>query len=70
MNTQETIELFNKYVIANYGRLPRVIVKGEGCYMWDADGNRYLDLFPGWAVSCSATATRRWSRPSASRRPS
>jgi acetylornithine/N-succinyldiaminopimelate aminotransferase len=51
MTTQETIELFNKYVIANYGRLPRVIVKGEGCYMYDADGNKILDMFPGWAVS-------------------
>ena len=51
MNTQETIELFNKYVIANYGRLPRVIVKGEGCYLYDSDGNKILDMFPGWAVS-------------------
>ncbi|MHC4431990.1 MAG: acetylornithine/succinylornithine family transaminase [Planctomycetota bacterium] len=51
MNTQETIDLFDKYVIANYGRLPRVIVKGEGCYLYDADGNRILDMFPGWAVS-------------------
>jgi acetylornithine/N-succinyldiaminopimelate aminotransferase len=51
MTTQETIELFNKYVIANYGRLPRVIVKGEGCYLYDADGNKILDMFPGWAVS-------------------
>ncbi len=51
MTTQETIELFNKYVIANYGRLPRVIVKGKGCYMYDADGNKILDMFPGWAVS-------------------
>jgi predicted acetylornithine/succinylornithine family transaminase len=51
MKTQETIELYNKYVIGNYGRLPRVIVKGEGCYIWDADGNKILDMFPGWAVS-------------------
>jgi acetylornithine/N-succinyldiaminopimelate aminotransferase len=51
MTTQETIELFNKYVIANYARLPRVIVKGQGCYMYDADGNEILDMFPGWAVS-------------------
>jgi acetylornithine/N-succinyldiaminopimelate aminotransferase len=51
MTTQETIELFDKYVIANYGRLPRVAVKGEGCYLWDADGNKILDMFPGWAVS-------------------
>ncbi|MBN2020730.1 MAG: aspartate aminotransferase family protein [Sedimentisphaerales bacterium] len=51
MTTQETIELYNKYVIANYKRLPRVIVKGDGCYLWDADGNKILDMFPGWAVS-------------------
>ena len=51
MGTKETIELFDKYVIANYGRLPRVIVKGEGNYMYDDDGNRILDMFPGWAVS-------------------
>ena len=43
--------MFDKYVIANYGRLDRVIVKGEGCYLFDADGNRILDMFPGWAVS-------------------
>ncbi|HUW55015.1 MAG TPA: aspartate aminotransferase family protein [Planctomycetota bacterium] len=42
---------FDKYVIANYGRLPVVIVRGKGCFVWDADGRKYLDLFPGWAVS-------------------
>ena len=51
MTTQETIDLFEKYVIGNYPRLPRVIVKGQGCYMFDADGNKILDMFPGWAVS-------------------
>jgi acetylornithine/N-succinyldiaminopimelate aminotransferase len=51
MTTQETIELFKQYVIGNYGRLPRVMVRGEGCYIWDADGNKILDMFPGWAVS-------------------
>jgi acetylornithine/N-succinyldiaminopimelate aminotransferase len=51
MTTKETIEQFGKYVIGNYGRLPRVIVKGEGCWLWDADGNKILDMFPGWAVS-------------------
>jgi acetylornithine/N-succinyldiaminopimelate aminotransferase len=51
MTTQETIELYSKYVIANYKRLPRVIVKGEGSYLYDADGNKILDMFPGWAVS-------------------
>ncbi len=51
MNTNEVIELFDKYVIGNYGRLPRVIAKGQGNRLWDADGNEILDMFPGWAVS-------------------
>jgi len=49
--SRETIERFNKYVIANYTRLPLVAVRGEGPYVWDADGKRYLDLFSGWAVT-------------------
>jgi len=51
MTTQETMDLFEKYVIGNYPRLPRVIIKGQGCYMFDADGSKILDMFPGWAVS-------------------
>ena len=51
MTTKEVIEMFDKYVIANYGRLPRVITKGQGCYLYDNDGNKILDMFPGWAVS-------------------
>ncbi|MDD5459167.1 MAG: aspartate aminotransferase family protein [Phycisphaerae bacterium] len=51
MDTKQIIELFDKYVIANYGRLPRAIVKGSGCYIYDAEGNEILDMFPGWAVS-------------------
>jgi acetylornithine/N-succinyldiaminopimelate aminotransferase len=51
MKTQDVIDLFNKYVMANYTRLPLVAVRGEGPYIWDADGKRYLDLFSGWAVT-------------------
>ena len=51
MNTQDVIAMFNQYVIGNYGRLPRVITKGQGNRLWDADGNEILDMFPGWAVS-------------------
>ncbi len=51
MTTNDVIKLFDQYVIANYGRLPRVIVRGQGSYIYDADGNKILDMFPGWAVS-------------------
>ncbi|MDH4202759.1 MAG: aspartate aminotransferase family protein [Phycisphaerae bacterium] len=51
MNTQEVIALFDKYVIGNYGRLPKVITKGLNNKLWDLEGNEILDMFPGWAVS-------------------
>ena len=51
MTTQETIEIFEKFVIPNYTRNPLVLVRGEGSYVWDADGKKYLDLFPGWGVN-------------------
>jgi len=25
-------------------------VRGEGCYLWDREGNKYLDLLTGWGV--------------------
>src|SRR3954469_13207781 len=29
-----------------------VFVKGEGAYLWDDNGKRYLDFIQGWAVNC------------------
>ena len=51
MTTKDVIKLFDEYVIANYNRLPKVIDRGQGGYIYDADGNKILDMFPGWAVS-------------------
>jgi predicted acetylornithine/succinylornithine family transaminase len=48
MNSSETVALFAKYVIGNYRRFPVCLVRGEGSYVWDAEGQRYLDFFPGW----------------------
>jgi len=33
-------------------RPPTVFVKGEGSYLWDDAGKRYLDFIQGWAVNC------------------
>ncbi|MCL2428976.1 MAG: acetylornithine transaminase [Alphaproteobacteria bacterium] len=33
-------------------RPPAVFVKGEGSWLWDRDGKRYLDFVQGWAVNC------------------
>lgn len=58
-SSEETIELFNKYVIPNYLRQPISLVRGEGSYVWDAEGNRYLDLFPGWGCDILGYAPPR-----------
>jgi len=51
MNSQEVFDLYRRCVIANYPRYEIVIVRAEGSQMWDAEGKRYLDLFPGWGCS-------------------
>src|SRR5580692_1059988 len=33
-------------------RPPTVFVRGEGAYLWDDAGRRYLDFVQGWAVNC------------------
>jgi predicted acetylornithine/succinylornithine family transaminase len=48
VNSQDIVGLFQRYVIPNYTRYSVCLVRGEGSYVWDAEGNRYLDLFPGW----------------------
>jgi len=51
MTTQDTLRRYEKHLIANYGKPFPVLVRGEGCYLWDADGNRYLDFLAGLAVN-------------------
>jgi acetylornithine aminotransferase len=38
-------------MMPNYGTPPLALARGEGCRVWDADGNQYLDLIAGIAVS-------------------
>ena len=47
----ETAELFAKYVVPNYVRFPVALTRGEGSYVWDDQGRRYLDFFPGWGCN-------------------
>src|ERR1700731_2839932 len=50
--TKRIRELFDKFVIPSYSRFELVLERGEGSYVWDVDGKRYLDLAAGIAV-CS-----------------
>ncbi len=42
---------YEQALMNTFGPPQRVLVRGEGCYVWDADGNRYLDLLAGIAVN-------------------
>ena len=37
MTTAQVLADGQKYVMNTYGRLPMVIDRGEGCYVWDLD---------------------------------
>ncbi len=43
-------ELFEQFVVPSYARFDLVFERGEGSYVWDVGGRRYLDLGGGIAV--------------------
>lgn len=50
MQTKEYIERAEKYLIHTYNRYQIVLEKGDGVYLYDVDGNKYLDFTAGIAV--------------------
>lgn len=46
-------------LLANYNRAPINIVRGEGCYLYDDQGQRYLDFIAGIAV-CALGHCHPW----------
>ncbi|GAA3546819.1 acetylornithine aminotransferase [Aeromicrobium flavum] len=44
-------ERYRGAVMNTFGDPQRILVRGEGSHVWDADGNRYLDLLAGIAVN-------------------
>jgi acetylornithine/N-succinyldiaminopimelate aminotransferase len=48
---QNVVALESEYLLQNYARHPLVLVRGDGPYMWDADGKRYLDFIAGIGVN-------------------
>ena len=41
----------SKYVINTYGRVPAVLVKGEGMNVYDIEGKKYTDFLAGISVN-------------------
>src|SRR5215470_16213934 len=51
MNNAEIVGLAHANLANTYGCTPIAFVRGHGAYLFDADGNRYLDFFCGLAVT-------------------
>ncbi len=51
MNNAEIVGLAHEGLANTYGCLPLAFVRGNGAYLYDAEGNRYLDFFCGLAVT-------------------
>ena len=46
------LERYTGAVMNTFGTPSRVLVRGEGAHVWDADGKEYVDLLAGIAVNC------------------
>ena len=51
MRTADIIAEENQYIVQTYGRPEFVLERGNGVYLFDTDGNRYLDFVSGLAVN-------------------
>ncbi|WP_439132180.1 ornithine--oxo-acid transaminase [Polaribacter sp.] len=50
LSSQEAIALENEYGAHNYHPLPVVLSKGEGVYVWDAEGKKYYDFLSAYSA--------------------
>jgi predicted acetylornithine/succinylornithine family transaminase len=59
---QAVMDLERAYLLQNYGRYPLVLKRGKGCWLYDLDGKRYLDLISGIGVNSLGHAHPRITR--------
>lgn len=50
MKTRDFIERENRFGAHNYHPLPVVLERGEGIYVWDVEGNRYMDFLASYSA--------------------
>ena len=50
MTNQDVIKISDEVLAQTYGRFPVVIVRGQGCRVWDVEGKEYLDFVAGIGV--------------------
>jgi predicted acetylornithine/succinylornithine family transaminase len=59
---QAIIEMERAYLLQNYARYPLVLKRGKGCWLYDINGRRYLDLISGIGVNALGHAHPRITR--------
>ncbi len=57
---EEWVKRGQKVIMKTYGQFPIALTKGEGAYVWDADGKKYLDFVAGIAVNCLGYNNKEW----------
>ncbi len=62
MQTNEVVALEAKYIVPTYIRPPVVFSHGQGIYLYDLDGNRYLDFSAGIAVTALGHSDEMWAK--------
>jgi len=51
MKTADIIAREDRFQIPTYAKFPIALVRGEGSYVWDGEGKRYLDFYGGHCVT-------------------
>jgi ornithine--oxo-acid transaminase len=61
MNATElhAIELESRYCAGNYAPIPVVLARGEGAYLWDVAGRRYVDMMSAYSAASHGHAHPR-----------
>jgi predicted acetylornithine/succinylornithine family transaminase len=59
---QELMDLEKEYLLQNYARYPLALARGKGCWVYDLEGRRYLDLMAGIGVNALGHAHPRITR--------
>lgn len=59
MSIQDIIDREHKYMAHNYHPLPVVLARGEGVWVWDTDGNKYLDFLSAYSAVSAGHSNKR-----------
>jgi acetylornithine/N-succinyldiaminopimelate aminotransferase len=52
MSSKDTFQYEDRHMIPFFAKQPVSIERGRGVYVWDEEGNRYIDFTSGWGVTC------------------